>query len=137
MLRNAFKKVEEIENFQSFVASGIDHLVTEAIGDDTTNANDKMGDSSESAVLVDTLDTRPNAQKKAEVPVGTIEKMKDILVSIDRVAAMLRTGLKGDGEDLYSTRPEDYLDLGVDSDADAQSGVADILNDENEPRPQS
>ena len=44
-----------------------------------------------------------------DLPVGTLEKMKDLMISIEKAAAMLETGLRSG--DIYSTNAEDYLDM--------------------------
>lgn len=58
-----------------------------------------------------TTDSRENSQENKEVdlPVGTLEKMKDLMISIEKAAAMLETGLRSG--DIYSTNAEDYLDI--------------------------
>ena len=47
------------------------------------------------------------------VSVGTLERLRDLRVSLEGIKAMLRTGLKGEG--LYSTSPEDYMDPNTDT----------------------
>ena len=47
--------------------------------------------------------------KDVDLPVGTLEKMKDLMISVEKAAAMLETGLKND--DIFSTNAEDYLDV--------------------------
>lgn len=69
-----------------------------------------------------TTDSRENSQENREVdlPVGTLEKMKDLMISIEKAAAMLETGLRSG--DIYSTNAEDYLDIDLKNSAN---------NDEN------
>ena len=47
--------------------------------------------------------------KDVDLPVGTLEKMKDLMISVEKAAAMLETGLKND--DIYSTNADDYVDI--------------------------
>lgn len=47
--------------------------------------------------------------KEVDLPIGTLEKMKDLMISIEKAAAMLETGLRSG--DIYSTNAEDYLDV--------------------------
>ena len=49
--------------------------------------------------------------EEMEVPVGTLEKMRDLMISVEKAASLLETGLRND--DIYSTNAEDYIDIDI------------------------
>lgn len=63
-----------------------------------------------SALLKDALAHFSRNQSASDLSsqVGTLERLRDVSVSLDRLGARLRTGLRDDSQ--YSTSPEDYLD---------------------------
>ena len=47
--------------------------------------------------------------KDVDLPIGTLEKMRDLMISVEKAASLLETGLRHD--DIYSTNAEDYADV--------------------------
>lgn len=145
MLRRSFSKIEEIEEFAEFLASGIDHLLSTDAETKGRRVDEVVSDEeNEEEVNDENLDSRKsNAAKgrkpsvaggnnrgggrndgRGGVPVGTIERMRDILLSVERVSKTLETGLK-DETDLYSTNAEDYLPTDTSKNADTGDNSGD------------
>jgi len=84
VMKNALDRVEALEDFASFLQNGIDHL--------------------NQAGFV----AKPSQNEgSVELPVSTVERMRDILYDVQQLSKMLDTGLR---DAAYSTQPEDYLD---------------------------
>jgi hypothetical protein len=73
-----------------------------------------------------TKDGAKQDDNEVDLPVGTLEKMKDLMISVEKAAAMLETGLRDD--DIYSTNAEDYLDVDLKKLSDKEGGY---LEDDN------
>jgi hypothetical protein len=73
-----------------------------------------------------TKDGSKQDDNEVDLPVGTLEKMKDLMISVEKAAAMLETGLKDD--DIYSTNAEDYLDVDLKTLSNKEEGY---LEDDN------
>ena len=86
ILKASLNTVASIEAFASFVTDGIEHLKEKSMT--SYNINDEVI-------------AKPQDKKSVELSVGTVEKMKNIMVLIDQMKVTLRTGLK-DPEDIYA-----------------------------------
>ena len=122
-----------MDEFTMFLIDGINHLV--ATGGSETNYNNEGGgtddefeskdsdnisnvnttnETSYDGLYNDPLSVGPyydksnTNQQLSSVPIGTLAKMKDILISLEKVRSILVTGLNLES-DLYSTNPEDYM----------------------------
>lgn len=102
-MRSRLKKIESVEAFSNFLDAGVDHVASQSAGND-----DRSDDPTDMSAVDRPFDSKVSKKKKkkTELPVGTLEKMKDIQKDVEQIRNMLKTGLKN--EDYYSTLPEDY-----------------------------
>ena len=99
MLRKHLSRIEDIEDFHTFVEGAVNFLLSDRRG---------SGESDSGREIIDVFPENVN-----------VEIMKDIAVSTKGYLAKLQTGLK-DG-DVFSTQDEDYLD-GTDGAPDHENG---------------
>lgn len=86
LLKQSLSTVASIDAFYTFVADGIDHL------------NEK---SMTSYSINDEVIAKPQDKKSVELSVDTTEKMKNIMILVDKIKVTLRTGLK-DPDDVFA-----------------------------------
>eukprot|EP01041_Mallomonas_annulata_P003220 gene3220-6365_t len=96
-LRQSLLRVEDLELFVSLLEGAITHL--SSTSSTLTPTSDGNGNSRTSS--------SPYGSSTTASAPGTLERLRDIRVSVGRVEDMLRTGLRD--QDLFSTSPEDYL----------------------------
>jgi hypothetical protein len=88
-----------LTGFRDFVSAGIDHLVqrdgepTASCSTDASTARAPVG-----------------APPGSTLPADTTERMKDLLLDVDRLLGKLRTGLES-SEDTFSSATEDYISV--------------------------
>ena len=86
LLKASLSTIASIEAFYAFVADGIEHLNEKSMT--SYNINDEVI-------------AKPQDKKSGELSVDTIEKMKNIMILIDKIKLTLRTGLK-DPDDVFA-----------------------------------
>jgi len=124
-MRRHFTLVEQIEDFRGLVSSAISHLSEKQLqqqypqsGDELTQGNSKSDEGS-----TERSSSRKSPPSKAALfssgksalltglDFVTVEKLRDILVSLNEIMMSLDTGLRN--RDVYSTSAEDYVKAGL------------------------
>jgi hypothetical protein len=97
-LRTSLTQVEKLTGFRDFISAGIDHLV--------------QRDRQPAALPAPDASTAhgPDTPPASTLPADTAERMKDLLLDVDRLLGKLRTGLES-SEDTFSTATEDYISV--------------------------
>jgi hypothetical protein len=90
--------VEKLTGFRDFVSAGIDHLVQR----DRQLAASPNPDASTAHA--------PDTPPGSALPADTAERMKDLLLDVDRLLGKLRTGLQS-SDDTFSSVTEDYISV--------------------------
>ena len=122
-MRRHFTLVEQIEDFRGLVSSAISHLSEKQLqqqypqsGDELTQGNSKSDEgSTERSSSRKSPPSKANFNGKSALLTGldfvTVEKLRDILVSLNEIMMSLDTGLRN--RDVYSTSAEDYVKAGL------------------------
>ena len=122
-MRRHFTLVEQIEDFRGLVSSAISHLSEKQLqqqypqpGDEFTQGNTKgEAGSKERSSSRKSPPSKANFNGKSALLTGldfvTVEKLRDILVSLNEIMMSLDTGLRN--RDVYSTSAEDYVKAGL------------------------
>lgn len=97
-MNSALNRVEELQDFRSFVSAGVEHLLQRSSMEPSAAAQNEQ---SSGGGAEDTTTS-------SALPADTVERMKDLLLDVDRLLDRLRTGLRS-SSDTFSSAAEDYV----------------------------
>lgn len=119
-LKKVLTRVEELTTFRDFLSAGISYLLErgsqprpqhrqELPLEDSTATDDSMTAIYGRVPVGSDKDKDQEALAPGErLPADTVERMKDLLLEVDKVMGQLRTGLRSSA-DMFSSAAEDYL----------------------------
>ena len=112
ILKGSFQRVEDLEEFQAFLAEGIAHIRQQSQSQQQSQGHQRTDNTNNPSFTTSTGGhnsdfTTPSNMKRTSSSIGTLEKLINVQYMISILNKSLLTGLKSH-QDLFSTQEEDY-----------------------------